>query len=119
MVKLHDEMVISINGEIYTLHEMVKDYEYTVKDEDGNLLNCIIQNGMPMADIADEIKAAAGWPRETPGGDIILKRQKSVDMVAKIGRTGAYTLMIPITEQAKALGLDKGDLVKVTLERIE
>lgn len=119
MVKLNDGMIISVNGAVYTLHEMVKDYEYTVVDEEGNLLNCIIEDGMPMADIADEIKIAARLPRETPKGDIIIKHQRYIDMTAKIGRTGGSSLIITITEQAKALGLGRGDLVKVTLERVD
>lgn len=119
MVKLNDGMIISINGALYKLHELSKDYEYTVSDEADNVLDCIVEDGMSMAEIADEIKAAAGRPRETPDGDTIIKRQHTVDMVAKIGRAGSYTLMVPITEQAKALGLEKGDHVRVILERLD
>lgn len=133
---VHDGYRIYIDGDWFTLHEVdepgldlgsYKDSsgnvheirEYTVTDEEDNLLDCTLDTWMDIYEMTEEIDASSGRPRQRPNGDLIIKRKKQVMMTAKIGRTGGSSLIITITEQAKALGLGRGDLVKVTLERVD
>lgn len=41
-----------------------------------------------------------------------------VEATRKIGRTG-NSLIVLITREAEMMGLDRGDLVKITLERVD
>ena len=49
--------------------------------------------------------------------DRLAQEVDRLDVARKIGRAG-NSLIVSITKEAQMLGLDQGDLVKITLERI-
>ena len=93
--------------------------EYSVTDEDGNLLDCVLNTWMTLDEATAEIAQSMTRPRQTPSGDIIIKKVKKASDITTIRGVGSYSLSVTITELAHALGLKRGDLVKVTLEKIE
>ena len=93
--------------------------EYSVTDEDGNLLDCVLNTWMTLDEATAEIAQSMTRPRQTPSGDIIIKKVRKASDVTTIRGVGSYSLSVTITELAHALGLKRGDLVKVTLEKIE
>lgn len=93
--------------------------EYSVTDEDGNLLDCVINTWMTLDEATAEIAQSMTRPRQTPSGDIIIKKVRKASDITTIRGVGSYSLSVTITELAHALGLKRGDLVKVTLEKIE
>ena len=90
--------------------------EYSVTDEDGNLLDCVLNT---CDEATAEIAQSMTRPRQTPSGDIIIKKVKKASDITTIRGVGSYSLSVTITDLAHALGLKRGDLVKVTLEKIE
>ncbi len=93
--------------------------EYSVTDEDGNLLDCVLNTWMTLDEATAEIAQSMTRPRQTPSGDIIIKKVRKASDITTIRGVGSYSLSVTITELAHALGLKRGDLVKVTLEKIE
>nr|DAP43293.1 MAG TPA: hypothetical protein [Bacteriophage sp.] len=93
--------------------------EYSVTDEDGNLLDCVLNTWMTLEEATAEIAQSMTRPRQTPSGDIIIKKVRKASDITTIRGVGSYSLSVTITELAHALGLKRGDLVKVTLEKIE
>lgn len=93
--------------------------EYSVIDEDGNLLDCMLNTWMTLEEADAEIAQSMTRPRQTPSGDIIIKKVKKASDITTIRGVGSYSLSVTITDLAHALGLKRGDLVKVTLEKIE
>lgn len=93
--------------------------EYSVTDEDGNLLDCVLNTWMTLEEAYAEIAQSMTRPRQTPSGDIIIKKVRKASDITTIRGVGSYSLSVTITELAHALGLKRGDLVKVTLEKIE
>lgn len=93
--------------------------EYSVTDEDGNLLDCMLNTWMTLEEATAEIAQSMTRPRQTPSGDIIIKKVRKASDITTIRGVGSYSLSVTITELAHALGLKRGDLVKVTLEKIE
>ena len=93
--------------------------EYSVTDEDGNLLDCVLNTWMTLDEATAEIAQSMTRPRQTPSGDIIIKKVKKASDITTIRGVGSYSLSVTITDLAHALGLKRGDLVKVTLEKIE
>ena len=93
--------------------------EYSVTDEDGNLLDCVLNTWMTLDEATAEIAQSMTRPRQTPSGDIIIKKVNEASDVTTIRGVGSYSLSVTITGLAHALGLKRGDLVKVTLEKIE
>lgn len=93
--------------------------EYSVTDEDGNLLDCMLNTWMTLDEATAEIAQSMTRPRQTPSGDIIIKKVRKASDITTIRGVGSYSLSVTITELAHALGLKRGDLVKVTLEKIE
>ena len=114
-----------VNGEVFTLSwvdERGKKHiveEYSVTDEDGNLLDCVLNTWMTLDEATAEIAQSMTRPRQTPSGDIIIKKVKKASDITTIRGVGSYSLSVTITDLAHALGLKRGDLVKVTLEKIE
>jgi len=93
--------------------------EYSVTDEDGNLLDCVLNTWMTLEEATAEIAQSMTRPRQTPSGDIIIKKVRKASDITTIRGVGSYSLSVTITDLAHALGLKRGDLVKVTLEKIE
>ena len=93
--------------------------EYSVTDEDGNLLDCVLNTWMTLDEATAEIAQSMTRPRQTPSGDIIIKKVNEASDVTTIRGVGSYSLSVTITGLAHALGLKRGDLVKVTLEKID
>ena len=93
--------------------------EYSVTDEDGNLLDCMLNTWMTLEEADAEIAQSMTRPRQTPSGDIIIKKVRKASDITTIRGVGSYSLSVTITDLAHALGLKRGDLVKVTLEKIE
>lgn len=93
--------------------------EYSVTDDDGNLLDCVLNTWMTLEEAYAEIAQSMTRPRQTPSGDIIIKKVRKATDITTIRGVGSYSLSVTITELAHALGLKRGDLVKVTLEKIE
>ena len=93
--------------------------KYIVTDKDGNVLDCTITEQMTEGMAVDKIASASGRPRQTPSGDYILKLPNKAETITTIRGVGAYSMAVVITEQAKILGLKRGDLVKATLERVD
>lgn len=93
--------------------------EYSVTDEDGNLLDCVLNTWMTLDEATAEIAQSMTRPRQTPSGDIIIKKVRKASDITTIRGVGSYSLSVTITDLAHALGLKRGDLVKVTLEKIE
>lgn len=93
--------------------------EYSVTDEDGNLLDCMLNTWMTLDEATAEIAQSMTRPRQTPSGDIIVKKVRKASDITTIRGVGSYSLSVTITDLAHALGLKRGDLVKVTLEKIE
>lgn len=93
--------------------------EYSVTDEDGNLLDCVLNTWMTLDEATAEIAQSMTRPRQTPSGDIIIKKVRKATDITTIRGVGSYSLSVTITDLAHALGLKRGDLVKVTLEKIE
>lgn len=93
--------------------------EYSVTDEDGNLLDCVLNTWMTLEEATAEIAQSMTRPRQTPSGDIIIKKVRKASDITTIRGVGSYSLSVTITDLAHALGLKRGDLVNVTLEKIE
>lgn len=93
--------------------------DYSVTDEDGNLLDCMLNTWMTLEEASAEIAQSMTRPRQTPSGDIIVRKVKKASDITTIRGVGSYSLSVTITDLAHALGLQRGDLVKVTLEKIE
>lgn len=118
-----DGLQILVCDETYTLRcrdsSDRKNRKYVVTDKDGNVLDCTITEQMTEEMTVDKIVSASGRPRKTPSGDYVLKLPNKAETVTTIRGVGAYSMTVMITEQAKILGLKRGDSVKVTLERVD
>lgn len=118
-----DGSQILVCDETYTLkckdESNKKSRKFIVTDKDGNTLDCTITEQMTEQMVIDKIASASGRPRQTPSGDYILKLPNKAETTTTIRGVGAYSMSVVITEQAKILGLKRGDLVKVTLERAD
>lgn len=93
--------------------------EFSVTDEDGNLLDCVLNTWMTLEEADAEIAQSMTRPRQTPSGDIIVKKVRKASDITIIRGVGSYSLSVTITDLAHAIGLKRGDLVKATLEKIE
>lgn len=132
----HDGDEIIVNGETFTLgwddipeleKESYKDTHgteheiktYTVTDGDGNVMDAYIDDWMTLEEAIAEIIRSLTRPRQTPDGDYLQKKVSSFTSIETIKIVGNYTLYVKVTDAAKAMHLDKGDRVRVTVERIE
>ena len=83
------------------------------------ILDCMLNTWMTLEEADAEIAQSMTRPRQTPSGDIIIKKVRKASDITTIRGVGSYSLSVTITDLAHALGLKRGDLVKVTLEKIE